>query len=561
MAKLRDLFIEGLHISRCLLGSTVLAILIFFINSVLGFFNAMVMRDFIDAITNHYGLDKILLFGFILVVITISMYITSFYGDFLLQKLGIRGIYILANKILASLYRAKLRQIKVGDILARIVSDLPQLAFMLAGLVPAITIQLINFGITVFTLGYLSIHLLIVSILLIPLNYLIYKFTSKRISEYSRLERASLSNMVDELKLSLDNLFFIKRTCSLNYFAYKTNHSLNEWIKNFTRYVFYRIFYNKSYYYLNSIFRLIILIIGGILAIKGYFTIGTLIAFSSVLPHLYEPIMNIASLFTNLSSVIPHFERYKEIINLEKEDIAKGENLKHVDRIELLNVSIIMDSRKILDNVSLKVKRGETIGIVGPIGSGKTTLALTLIRIYEPDKGKILINNKDYKKYSLESIRKKIYYVPSKDVIINASLLENLTLGMQYPLADVQRVVSLIGIDFAELETIINPNKLSEGQKQKIALARALLRKPDVLILDEATNSLDANSEYELIYRIKEYLGDAIIIIISHRLTALRHAKKIYVMANGKIIDYGVHDELYKRCKIYKEIADRHKIP
>ncbi len=310
---------------------------------------------------------------------------------------------------------------------------------------------------------------------------------------------------------------------------------------------------------MNSLFRIIILLIGGLLVVHGYLTIGALIAFSTFLPALYEPIINIASTFTNLSALIPYLERYYEIVNLEEEPLTKGESLDKISEIRLEHVDVSVNGKEILKDVNLSVRKNEMVAVVGPIGCGKTSLALTLLRFYEPFKGNVFVNGIDYNHFSIKSLRERIYYVPSKDFILSDSLAENLVLGFKYSKNELLWCISLVGIDFASLETLIDPTKLSEGQKQKIALARAILRKPDILILDEATNSLDAKTEDEIIRKLRESLPETTIIIISHRLTALRHAQQIYVMKDGKIIDKGSHDELLNRCSIYKEIVEKHQ--
>lgn len=559
MVGLRELFHESIKLSRILLLDSFLAILVFFFASIITYLEAIIMRDFINAITTTISFGYIFRLGVFLISLTLAGYATSFYGEYLLQRLGVKGVRILSLRMLSSLYKARVHFVKVGDVMARFVSDLPNLALGLAGNLPTLVVQIIGLGIIIFTFNVLSVHLLIVALLLVPINYLVYRYSSKKIIKYSSLERSGLSKMVDEININLDNLFFVKRTNTFDYFDTRFNYKLGDWIRSLTRYLFYRIFFNKSYYYLNSLFRIIILLIGGLLVVQGYLTIGALIAFSTFLPALYEPIINIASTFTYLSALIPYLERYYEIVNLEEEPLTKGESLDKISEIRLERVAVSVNGKEILRDVNLSVGRSEMVAVVGPIGCGKTSLALTLLRFYEPFRGSVFVNGIDYNRFSIRSLRERIYYVPSKDFILPDSLAENLALGFKYSKEELLWCISLVGIDFANLETLIDPTKLSEGQKQKIALARAILRRPDVLILDEATNSLDAKTEDEIIRKLRENLPETTIIIISHRLTALRHAQQIYVMKDGEIIDKGSHDELLNRCSIYKEIVEKHQ--
>ncbi len=558
MASVRELLRESLRFARLLATDSAATVSMFAASSILTYFGAMIMRDFIDSITmlEHYG--RIFRLGLLLMGVTVTGYMLSFLGEYLLQRLGVKGIYIMSSRLMAGLHEAKLRMVRAGDVLARFVSDLPDLAAALAGTVPALAVQVVGFTVVIYTLGALSKELLLAALLLIPINYAVYKYSSGRIARYSRLERQGLSGMVEELKGNVDNLFFIKRTGTFHYFYRRFEQSLQSWVSSLARYLFYRIFFNKSYFYLNSLFRIIILLAGGILVIRGYTSVGAIIAFTQVLPNLYEPIMNIANMFTNLAAMTPYLERYRELENLEKEPLEGGKPLGRINRVVAENVTVEEDGKTLLRGVSLKLGRGEAIGVVGPIGSGKTTLALTLLRFHEPSRGRITINGEDYKEYSLKDLRRRIYYLPAREPILPATLAENLALGEDHPREELERAARAAGIDFATLDTGISQDNLSEGQKQKVALARAILRKPDILILDEATNSLDAEAEDQALTRLRRELPDTAIIIISHRLTALKHAEKIYVITDGRIVDHGTHQELIQRCEAYRRIVERH---
>ncbi len=462
--------------------------------------------------------------------------------------------------MLSTLYSAKYIHLKSGDILTRFISDLYELSSNLAGVIPALLIQLSRLGVMIYTLYVLSPRLLLLAIGLTFPSYIIYKISVKRIVRYSSLERSYLSKLVNTLKNVIDNLLFIKRFNIYEYFREKFSRSLSEWSRYLMRYMLYTIFFNKSYFYLNSIIRIIVLIIGGWLVLNGYFTVGTLIAFTSVLPEFYEPIINLANMLTGLSGLIPYLDRYYEILNLDKEDLYRGIKLQKVNRIEFSSVSLSIGDKKILDNISFALSKREWIGIVGPIGSGKTSLALTLIRLYEPTSGVVRINGLDYKEYSLFSLREKILYISSKEPIIHGSLRENISLDKEYGSDKLRRIINIVGIDFADLEDIIDPEKLSEGQKQKIALARALIRDPDVLILDEATNSLDPQNESLILQNIRKYLEDSIIIIISHRFSSLKNVDTIYVLHNGRFIARGKHEELLKKCQLYSELMKEYSM-
>ena len=534
MTSLRDLIAENIEMMKILKRYVALTLVVFTLASLTTYFEAILMKKFIDSLASKSSISEVIKLGmYILSVIALS-YILSFYGEYMLQTLGLRSIRILASRVLESLYRAKIQVIRAGDVLARIVSDIPELSHVIAEFIPALLINIINFIIVVFTLKVLSMQLLLVALILIPINYLVYRIASRKISQYSSLERRSLSEMVDEVKTTIDSLFLIKRAMSFEFFEERVGFSLRRWVSSLMKFILYKIFFNKSYFYLNSILRVIILIIGGILVVKGQISIGALIAFSSILSSLYEPIMNIANFLTTMTAYIPYLERYYEVINIEKERDGTKE-LKEVRNIVIKNVAVSVNGKVLLRGISMEIKRGESIGIKGPIGSGKTTFALLLIRFYEPSSGAILINGIDYREYKLSSLRRRIYYVPSKDAILPITLRENITLGSDVSEEELKRILELTRIDFADPDTWVDPSKLSEGQKQKIALARALVLKPDVLILDEATNNLDRAEELRVLNNIRKYMPSSTLILISHRETTLLNTNTICEIREGRV--------------------------
>jgi ABC-type multidrug transport system fused ATPase/permease subunit len=540
MAGVRDIIVENIKMMKILKYQVTITLIVFTLSSLTTYFEAIFMKRFIDSLAGLSAINEVIKLGTYLLSVIVLSYILSFYGEYLLQVLGLKSIKVLTSQVLESLYRARLQLIKTGDLLARIVSDLPELAHVVAGFIPALLINIINFIVVLFTLNVLSTQLLIVALILVPLNYFVYRIASRKISQYSNLERQSLSEMVNEVKTTIDSLFLIKRSMAFDYFRVRINVTLSQWISSLMKFIFYRIFFNKSYFYLNSILRIVILIIGGVLVVKGEISIGSLLAFSSILSSLYEPIMNIANFFTAISAYIPYLERYYEVININKESDGTKE-LKRVDDITIRNVTVKVDGKILLQNVNIKIKRGEVIGVKGPIGSGKTTLALLLTRFYEPATGEILINGVNYKEYTLASLRKKIYYVPSKDVILPVTLRENITLGNNISENELNQILKITRIDFASLDTKIDPNKLSEGQKQKVALARALALKPDVIILDEATNNLDRDDELKILKNIREHIPHVTLILISHRDSTLANTNTICIVNSGRVKCYKKH--------------------
>jgi len=233
-------------------------------------------------------------------------------------------------------------------------------------------------------------------------------------------------------------------------------------------------------------------------------------------------------------------------------------------KIEFKNVWFSYNpSQTVLKDVSYVAERGEVVALVGPSGAGKTTIANLIPRFYEHEKGEILIDDTIIKNYGLKSLRSQIGIVSQNVILFNTSIFENIRYSMRD--ATEEEIISVTKQAYAydfimqfpdHFHTEVGEKgvKLSGGQKQRIAIARTFLMNPQILILDEATSSLDSESEYYIRLAIEELMIGRTSIIIAHRLSTISHAKKILVLNEGQIIDIGTHDELIKRCEMYNKI-------
>ena len=215
-----------------------------------------------------------------------------------------------------------------------------------------------------------------------------------------------------------------------------------------------------------------------------------------------------------------------------------------------------------LKDISFKLNKGETLGIVGKSGSGKSTLVKQILRFYNFDKNKVFINNVPYEEYDITSVRSKFGYVSQENILLSKTVRENILFGSVSE--DDERIINVIKkADFYKdiqnlekgLDTVVGERGLglSGGQKQRISLARALYRDPEILVLDDSFSAIDANTESKIINSLKENRKNRTNIIISHRISAVEHADLILVMDNGEIVDRGTHEELISKDTWYKE--------
>jgi ABC-type bacteriocin/lantibiotic exporters, contain an N-terminal double-glycine peptidase domain len=405
----------------------------------------------------------------------------------------------------------------------------------------------------------LSPLLTALALALIPVYYAVFRATSGRLARASEEERQALSQAVESVKIGIDNMGFIRATLATDYFRAATERAVVAWAGRLLRLVFYRVFLNQTFNHIYSLMSLVMLIVGGYMAYRGFTTIGTVIAFTGVMYNLYEPAVNLSAAFAHVASWGPYLRRYREVLSLPVEDEDSGLPLGGVEHVRLDGVEVELGGQKVLKAVSLELKRGMVAGVVGPSGSGKTTLLLTLARLVEPSKGLVAVNGRDYRVYSLKSVRRRIRYVSPREPLISGSVFENVTMGLSE--AEARKALRLCRVDFVgDLHDALGPGKLSEGQRQRLILARAVVSSPDVLLIDEALDAVDPVIEDAILSGLREELKDKIIVVVSHRASALRHADIIYVLDGGVIIDACTHEELYKRCDLYRELISRQKL-
>lgn len=312
---------------------------------------------------------------------------------------------------------------------------------------------------------------------------------------------------------------------------------------------------------INSVGEILILCVGTFGVIYGLITLGELITYNILIRYMLMPISNIINLQPQYHMANVAMERLDSVMDAQIE-FYSGNNLASIEQIELKNIKFSFNSYKDIINLGgIKIYKGKNIAIVGYNGSGKTTIAKLIMKLYVPQSGEIYINNVEYSKLSLNYVRKHIGYVTQEDFIFSGSVKDNLLMGDKNISEDrLVAVAKMMGVhDFVcslprGYNSILTErgNNISKGQRQKIALARAVLYNPDFLILDEATSNMDIISEHKIIETLKKDTNITLI-IITHSLNNIMDCNRIFVMDKGRIVAEGSHEKLLENNRIYRK--------
>ncbi len=534
-------------LSKYSLKLALIAVLLWLVVLLLSFYYTLVLRDFFNYLTglvSETGIissrEKIIVFAIILVFVWLAKYIVGIFAEYFLRSTAINAIKGLSREFINKITYAKPRSLpEKGDVLGRFISDLNRVS-ELSGLIPSLIIQFARLVIGIVLLYVLNIYLLIASLAALPIYYIVFRISSRKLAEVSEKERKEFALLSSSIKNVIDYFLHIKlHPVTRSHLGSKTLSKINSWSQKLRRVIFYDVFFNQTFNNLYVGIRILVLVLGGFLITMGKADIGSVIAFSNAIFNVYEPVSNMSYMLAALGELKPYVERVEEILGVEVENEEEGIELRCVDEIIIKNVDVVDKGRRILSNVNAIFKKGEVYSVMGPTGSGKSTLLLTIVRYYEPQNGEVIINGIDYRKYKLRSLRERIVYLPQFPLVFRGSLRENICLNAPVSEEALQEALTVAKIDFVkDPNDIIDPEKLSDGQKQRIALARALIFKPDVLLFDEALNAVDEATEAYIMERLRDKVKNGqlkIVIVVSHRSSTLKYVDHVYTVENGYV--------------------------
>ncbi|MBL4935652.1 ABC transporter ATP-binding protein [Clostridium sp. YIM B02515] len=313
----------------------------------------------------------------------------------------------------------------------------------------------------------------------------------------------------------------------------------------------------------------VVLWLGGLRVSQGQIKVGQIIAFTNYMTQILFSLMMISNVFMMFIRARASAERIGEVFLEENNLIFAESSMESSEikgRVDFENVSFSYNKNSgepVLTNINLSFLKGETVGIIGSTGSGKSTLVSLIPRFYDCNFGRVLVDGIDVKQYTLNNLREKIALVPQKSILFTGSLIENIKWGKED--ASEEEVIEAAKVSEAHSFIQTMPEgyntqlgqggvNLSGGQKQRVSIARALIKKPEILILDDSTSAVDVTTEAKIREALKDYSKNLTTIIIAQRITSVMGADKIVVLDNGSIAGLGTHEKLMESCKVYQDI-------
>ena len=454
-----------------------------------------------------------------------------------------------------------------GDLVSRMTADVETLSDgLLMGFTQVFTGVLTILG-TLTMMVVLNWKITLVVVFITPLSFFVAGFISKRTFNLFKKQTEARSTQVSFINEMVSNQKIVrafgKEDENMDHFK-KMNEEFRDASLKAT---FFSSLTNPSTRFVNSLVYAGVAIFGAISIVKtGNLTVGALTIFLSYANQYTKPFNEISGVLTEFQNALSCAERIKNLLNeqeiTEKED-AKTEPKESFEHIEFKDISFsYTETQKLIENFSLKADRGRRIAIVGPTGCGKTTLINLLMRFYDVKSGEILLDDENIKDYTRIAYRDNFGMVLQETWLRKGTIRDNVTLGRDFTDEEVIKACKKCHAhSFIErmpngYDTLISEDggNLSNGQKQLLCIARVMLVNPPILILDEATSSIDTRTELKVQDAFANLMKGKTSFIVAHRLSTIKNADIILVMKDGNIIEQGSHDELIKKGGFYREL-------
>lgn len=539
---------------------------------ILGNATTAIFEGLVSKVSGSSGIDFIYVGKIILILLVLYgiSALFSFIQGFIMTGVAQKVTFKLRKSLSEKINRMPLKYFDKhnhGEVLSRITNDVDTLGQNLSqGLSDIVTSVTTIIGILIMMIS-INFFMTLATLLIIPISLVLISFTVKRTQKYFKTQQEYIGHIngyVEEI-YSGHNIIksfnneekAVEDFATLNDKLYKT-----AWKAQFFSGMMMPIIT-----FVGNLSYVGVSILGGWLAIQGKIKVGDILAFIQYVRSFMQPISNTAQIASVFQYTIAAAERVFEFIN-EEEETTNSNVIDNLDDIkgavEFKNINFGYDKNKIIINdFSIKIKPGQNVAIVGPTGAGKTTIVKLLMRFYDLNSGSILIDNYDITKIKKSDLRKNIGMVLQDTWLFNGTIMDNIRYGkLEASDEEVKAAAKAAYVDHfvhtlpEGYDLVLNEetNNISQGQKQLLTIARAILANPKILILDEATSSVDTRTEVLIQTAMENLMKDRTSFIIAHRLSTIKNADLILVMKDGDIVEHGKHNQLLKNNGFYANL-------
>ncbi len=495
-----------------------------------------------------------------------------FYGlnSYLLEKIGQTVIRDMRTRVFDHIHQQSLsffHKTPTGELISRVISDINYMQGAISSVVVGLLRDLLQGIFLLIVIFSMNWRLALLSLVFIPaaaVPIIYFGKAFRRVSTRMQEETAEVSNIMHE---SITGAPVVKAFTMEQFESQRFSSKVQQLFNTMMEKARYRCVQHPLMEVIGGIGMALIIWFGGREVIAGNSTPGTFFAFLASVLMIYEPIKGVSKINATIQQGLAAAVRVFSLLDQEPSILTKEDALElppFQREIVLKDLEFSYDSNAhVLKNINLTVPAGEILAIVGPSGSGKSTLTSLIPRFFDIEKGSLLIDDLDIRDVTLESLRKQIAIVTQQTILFNDTISNNIAYGSPEcseeelrSAADAAHALGFIEELPDGFETIIGESgvKLSGGERQRLSIARAILKNAPILVLDEATSSLDTESEREVQKALENLMKDRTTLVIAHRLSTIKNADRIIVIKDGMIVEEGTHDDLLQRNGEYETL-------
>ena len=535
----------------------------------LSMFNPYVTKFLIDSAVSG-NLPALAFWSGVFLILIAAGLVVGFAGDYSSSYLANRVMYDLRSRMYQHLYRVHLSAVAeepVGRIVSRITNDVDTIGFVAAtGLINTLA-DVLTIGGAMLMMWSLSPQLSLVAYAMLPLIVVANLVVLRRARRAYRETRRKIAEVTSRISqdvagAAVVQAFSFRRQRNVEEFRRINEENLRANVQAEAA----SSSMNVAMAAIEALGTVLILVYGGNLVMRGLATVGTLVAFYGYLASFFRPLRMLVMFLTTLQSTMAAAERVFIFLEEWKPEPDEGDVSEppQLGEVEFRDVVFgYKEGQPVLKGVSFKVKPGEFAAIVGPTGAGKTTIVSLLLRFYEPWSGQILIDGVDVRRYKLSALRSAVLMIPQEPLLVSGTVLENILLANpEATREEVEAAIKALGLwDLVEslpqgLDTPVleGGKNLSVGQRQLVSLLRVFVANPRILVLDEATSSIDPRTEARLQAALEKLIEGRTAVVIAHRLQTIARADHIIVIEDGRVVEEGRHEELLAKGGVYAKL-------